>query len=143
MSNKRWLAVAIVGLILAVGVTGCARKGTKTAGGGASGLQRIHFDFDKYNVKSEYEGVLKSNAQWLQKGKKTTVIEGHCDERGTAEYNIALGDRRAKSAKSYLTNLGTDTAKLSTISYGEEKPLAACHDESCWWQNRRAEFIAK
>lgn len=144
MSKVNKLVVMALGLVLVVGVTGCARKGPKTAGGGASGLQIIHFDFDKYNVKSEYEGVLKTNAEWLQKNKKkAAVIEGHCDERGTAEYNVALGDRRAKSAKSYLSNLGVSADRLSTISYGEEKPMANCHEESCWWQNRRDEFLPK
>ncbi len=146
MSTTKRLAVVVIGLALVAGlaVTGCARKTTKTAGGGASGLQRIQFDFDKYNIKSEYEGILKSNANWLQSNKKTNVvIEGNCDERGTAEYNIALGDRRAKSAKSYLTNLGVDVSRISTISYGKERPIAACHDESCWSQNRRDEFVAK
>jgi len=144
MRNTNKLAVVVIMLLVAgLAVTGCARKTTKTASG-ASGLTRVHFDFDRYNIKSEYEGTLKSNGSWLQNSKKTTVvIEGHCDERGTAEYNIALGDRRAKSAKNYLSNLGVEGNRLSTISYGEEKPLASCHDESCWWQNRRAEFVAK
>lgn len=144
MRNTKKLAVVVIALLVAgVAVTGCARKTTKTAGG-ASGLTRVNFDFDRYNIKPESEGTLKGNAGWLQNNKKSTVvIEGHCDERGTAEYNIALGDRRAKSAKNYLGNLGVEGNRLSTISYGEEKPLANCHDESCWWQNRRAEFVAK
>ncbi|MBI2341137.1 MAG: peptidoglycan-associated lipoprotein Pal [Deltaproteobacteria bacterium] len=144
MMYSKKVAVAVSVLVAVLAFTGCARKSTKTAGGAASGLQRVHFDFDKYSIKSEYEGTLKSNAGWLQNSKKAVVvIEGHCDERGTAEYNIALGDRRAKSAKNYLTNLGIDDKRLSTISYGEEKPLASCHEESCWWQNRRADFISK
>jgi peptidoglycan-associated lipoprotein len=143
MRNTSKLAVLVIGLLIAgLAVTGCARKSTKTAGG-AAGLQKIHFDFDKYNIKSEYEGTLKSNADWLQKNKKSVVVEGYCDERGTAEYNIALGDRRAKSAKGYMKNLGVNADKMSTISYGKEKPIATCHNESCWSQNRRAEFIAK
>lgn len=145
MRNTNRLAVVVVLLMASVLVaTGCQRKGTKTAGGAASGLQTIHFDFDKYNIKSEYEGILKSNANWLQENKKATaVVEGHCDERGTAEYNIALGDRRAKSAKNYLVNLGVGADRLSTISYGKERPIATCHDETCWAKNRRAEFVAK
>ncbi len=143
MRTNRLVLVALA-LILAVGVAGCARKGTKTSGGKVSGLQKIHFDFDKYNIKTEYEGTLKSNAEWVKANSKTpVVIEGHCDERGTAEYNIALGDRRAKSAKNYLGNLGVAGDKLSTISYGKERPIATCHNESCWSQNRRDEFIAK
>jgi peptidoglycan-associated lipoprotein len=144
MRYSKKVAVAVSVLVVVLAFAGCARKSTKTAGGAASGLQRVHFDFDSYNIKSEYEGALKSNASWLTGSKKAVaVIEGHCDERGTTEYNIALGDRRAKSTKSYLGNLGIDDKRLSTISYGEEKPLASCHEESCWWQNRRADFIAK
>lgn len=144
MKNKKVLALLTLVLATTIMIAGCARKGAKTAGGGASGLNKVHFDFDKYNIKSEYEGVLKTNADWLQKSKKAAVvIEGHCDERGAAEYNIALGDRRAKSAKNYVSNLGIGGDRLSTVSYGEEKPLASCHEESCWWQNRRAEFLAK
>jgi len=87
---------------------------------------------------------MKGNADWLQKNKSTKLtVEGHCDERGTAEYNIALGDRRAKSAKNYLQNLGVDSGRTSTISYGKERPICLQHDESCWWQNRRDEFVAK
>lgn len=145
--KSRTKIVALAGIVLLVGglSASCAKKTTKTAtAAGGAGLQRIHYDFDKYNIKSEYEGVLKSNSEWLAKNKSAkTVVEGHCDERGTAEYNIALGDRRAKSAANYLKTLGVDASRFSTVSYGEERPAAPCHDESCWWQNRRAEFVAK
>lgn len=141
--TNKLAVVAMVVLALAVVSTGCARKATK-ASGGAAGLNRVHFDFDAYNIKSEYDGTMKGNADWLQKNKSTKLtVEGHCDERGTAEYNIALGDRRAKSAKNYLQNLGVDSNRISTISYGKERPLCLQHDESCWWQNRRDEFVAK
>lgn len=145
MRNTNKLAILVIALVVAgLAVTGCARKGAKTAGGKGAALQNVYFDFDKYNIKADAEGTLKSNGDWLQKSKKSSVvIEGHCDERGTAEYNIALGDRRAKSAKTYITNLGVATDRMSTISYGEEKPVAACNNESCWGQNRRAEFLAK
>jgi len=107
-------------------------------------LKKIHFDFDKYNIKPEWVPTMKANAEWLQKNPNVKiVIEGHCDERGTSEYNIGLGDRRAKSAKAYLVNLGVDGNRISTISYGEERPVCTAHNESCWWQNRRAEFVAK
>lgn len=137
--TKKLLGVVVIGmLVLAVG---CARQGSTTAKS-ASGLQKIHFDFDASNIKSEFEPVLQGNAQWMKSNSKAdVVIEGHCDERGTEEYNIALGDRRANAAKKYMQNLGSDAKNMSTISYGEEKPTAACHDESCWWQNRRAEFL--
>lgn len=118
---------------------GCAQQTTKA---GVSGLQRIHFDYDKAFIKAEYEGALKENAQWLSShAGANVVIEGHCDERGTNEYNIALGDRRANSAKRYLNNLGVGADRMSTVSYGEERSLASCSNESCWWQNRRAEFV--
>ena len=84
--------------------------------------------------------ALNSNAQVVKDGKLRVTIEGHCDERGTNEYNLALGDRRAQSAKNYLINLGVDPTSMDTISYGEERPACMQHDESCWWQNRRAEF---
>lgn len=132
------LAVACVFLIF-----GCAQK-KKEVKAAAAGLQRIHFDFDKSNIKPEYEPVLRGNASWMQTNAKTGVtIEGHCDERGSIEYNLALGDRRAKSAEGYIVNLGVPQGRFSTISYGEERPLCTQHDESCWWQNRRAEFVGK
>lgn len=131
------LALGIAGAVAA----GCAQQTTKTT---AKGLQRIHFDFDKSDIKPEYEPALKGNAEWLKKNSgKNIVIEGHCDERGTNEYNIALGDRRANASRRYLSNLGVADGRLSTVSYGEERAMASCHDESCWWQNRRAEFITK
>lgn len=135
-------------LVLAVGcafmVFGCAQRKKPKAVKAAEGLQKIHFDFDKSNIKPEFEPVLKANAGWMQanSGSKATV-EGHCDERGSVEYNIALGDRRANSAKNYMTKLGIPDNRLSTISYGEERPLCKEHNESCWWQNRRAEFVAR
>lgn len=138
--KKRAVWVAVVLVVCALAFIGCAQQKTTTT----KGLQRIHFDFDKYNIKSEYVPVMKANATWLQSnGKANLVVEGHCDERGSVEYNIGLGDRRARSAKSYMANLGISADKISTISYGKERPLCNEHNESCWWQNRRAEFIAK
>lgn len=135
-----FMAVAVAGALVSYG---CAQKKAKTAKRDV-GLQRIHFDFDRSNIKSEYQPVLKSNAAWLQDHGNTNVtIEGHCDERGSIEYNIALGDRRANSAKRYLMNLGIPSSRMSTISYGKERPLCTQRTESCWWQNRRDEFVAK
>lgn len=141
---KRFGVMMVVLLVvLGLALTGCARK-TKSSPKAEGGLQKIHFDFDKYNIKSEYEGALKGNAKWMQdnSGKKVT-IEGHCDERGSNEYNMALGDRRANSTKKYMQNLGISADKMSTVSYGKERPVCTQHNESCWWQNRRAEFIGK
>lgn len=133
----------LVGALVAVGLlaAGCAQQTTR---GTAKGLERIHFDFDRSFIKPEYEPVLKANGDWLRKHSgKSVVVEGHCDERGTNEYNIALGDRRANSAKNYVVNLGISADRLSTVSYGEERALEACHNESCWWKNRRADFVPK
>ncbi|MBI5893854.1 MAG: peptidoglycan-associated lipoprotein Pal [Deltaproteobacteria bacterium] len=86
--------------------------------------------------------VLEKDAEWLKKNPAVKIkIEGHCDERGSDEYNLALGDRRANSAKKYLANLGIDSNRISTISYGEEKPACKEANESCWSKNRRAEFV--
>lgn len=138
---KMTVALLLMGLTMGVG---CQQQGKpKTASESkGKGLNRIHFDFDKSDIKPEYKKTLDANADWLKSHKDTKiVIEGHCDERGTEEYNIALGHRRAHSAKSYLTSLGIDSKRLGTKSYGEEKPLETCHNESCWWKNRRAEFV--
>jgi peptidoglycan-associated lipoprotein len=99
----------------------------------------IHFGTDMYNVDSESQAILDSQAQWLAKYPNTRItIEGHCDERGTREYNLALGDRRANAAKNYLASRGVDASRINTISYGKERPIALGSDESAWAQNRRA-----
>lgn len=105
-------------------------------------LQRIHFDTDKWNIREDAREILKQNARILQEYSDLILtIEGHCDERNTVEYNLALGERRAASTKEYLVKLGLDAARIKTISYGEERPVATGHDESSWWQNRRSEFV--
>lgn len=137
-------AMVVLAVACACMVFSCTSQRKPKVAKTTEGLQKIHFDFDKSNVKAEFEPVLKANATWLQanSGSKVT-IEGHCDERGSVEYNVALGDRRANSAKGYLKNLGVADARLSTISYGKERPGCTQHNESCWWQNRRAEFLAR
>lgn len=113
---------------------------------GASDLcPRIHFDYDKSEIKDEWEDCLNKIAAFCQEyfqqnTKSVLIIEGHCDERGSNEYNLALGERRSNSTKEYLLNKGMNGEKIYTRSWGEERPIATCHDESCWWQNRRAEF---
>jgi peptidoglycan-associated lipoprotein len=107
----------------------------------AGKLYMVHFDFDKYVIKDEYKGRLRENARWLKKNSSVKlVIEGHADERGENEYNLALGDKRAMSVTRYLKALGVDTSTFSTISYGEEKPLDEDSNEAAWAKNRRAEF---
>ncbi len=139
------LSYLLVAAVCTVMVFGCAQQQKKPkAAAPTAGLQRINFDFDKSNIKPEFEPVLKGNADWMNAHPKSKVtIEGHCDERGSIEYNIGLGDRRANSAKSYMTKLGIGADKLSTISYGKERPLCTEHNEGCWWQNRRAEFVGQ
>ena len=102
----------------------------------------VHFDTDRYNIDTEAQGILQSQAQWLARypGKSIT-IEGHCDERGTRDYNIALGERRANAAKNYLVGLGVSAARITTVSYGKERPLALGSDEASWAKNRRAVTI--
>lgn len=105
-------------------------------------LKDIHFDFDKYDIRSEDAGTLKENAALLVNYPKVKIqVEGHCDERGTNEYNLALGERRANAAKKYLLSLGISTDRISSISYGEEKPLDAGHNEEAWFKNRRGHFV--
>ena len=102
----------------------------------------IYFDFDKYNLKPDAQMILKRKADFLRKNANAKVIiEGHCDERGSTEYNLALGDRRANSAKTFLVNLGIAESRLTTISYGEERPLDPAHNNAAWAKNRRAQFV--
>jgi peptidoglycan-associated lipoprotein len=105
-------------------------------------LKDIHFDFDKYDIRREDEGILKENAAWLKKNPKMKIqIEGHCDEKGTVEYNLALGERRANNTKKYLVSLGIASDRISMISYGKERPLDPGHNEDAWAKNRRAHIV--
>ena len=107
-------------------------------------LKRIHFDYNMANLTSEAESALKDDAECLAKMKDVSVtIEGHCDERGTTEYNQHLGEKRAKSAMKYLVNLGVSASRLSVVSYGKERPLVEGHDEASWAKNRRADFVVR
>ncbi len=101
----------------------------------------VHFDFDSSVLSAEAQQILLDKAQWLRRNSDASVtIEGHCDERGTNEYNLALGDRRANSVRAYLTDLGISASRMDTVSYGEERPLDSGHDEAAWARNRRAHF---
>lgn len=98
----------------------------------------VHFDYDKFAITSEDRDILQRQAGWLQKYSQVRVtVEGHCDERGTREYNLALGARRANAVKEYLVSLGVSSARVDTISYGKERPICTESNESCWAQNRR------
>ena len=105
-------------------------------------LKPAFFDYDKADIRADARDVLAADATWLK--RFTTVqftLEGHCDERGTAQYNLALGDRRANAARDYLVSLGVDAGRVKTVSYGKERPFATGHDEDSWQKNRRAHFV--
>ena len=106
------------------------------------GIKDIYFDFDRYTISADSRPVLQNNASVIKsKNIRKVTIEGHSDARGTSEYNLALGERRAQSTKRYLTALGINPSYISTISYGEEKPFCSEQSEDCWKQNRRAHFV--
>jgi peptidoglycan-associated lipoprotein len=108
----------------------------------SSPLKDIFFEFDSYDLRGNARDILKSNADWLKSNPSARIeVEGHCDERGTSEYNLALGAKRSQTAKDYLVSLGITPERISTISYGEEIPLCTEATENCWRQNRRARFI--
>jgi peptidoglycan-associated lipoprotein len=107
-------------------------------------LVDVHFDFDKYAIRPRDAEILDANARWLRANADARVlIEGHCDERGTEEYNLSLGDRRAKAAVDYLVAQGIPAARMVTISYGKERPQCSDRNEACWAKNRRAHFLVK
>lgn len=107
-------------------------------------LREIYFDFDDFQLKPDARETLKSNSEWLTKNPAVTVqVEGHCDERGTSEYNLALGAKRAQAAKDYLRTLGVASTRITTISYGSEIPVCSEHNEACWQKNRRDRFVVQ
>lgn len=150
---------AVIALTLALALAGCANKKNmpNNAGdlglGGAAGSatpgsaqdftvnvgDRIFFDLDSTSVRADAQDTLRRQAQWLQRYPNYAItVEGHADERGTREYNLALGARRAASTKQFLASQGIPANRINTISYGKERPVAVCDDISCWSQNRRA-----
>ncbi len=107
-------------------------------------LEDAFFDFDEASLRADAKAALEDDAKYMEQNAGTNVIiEGHCDERGSVEYNLALGERRAKAAMDYLVSYGISAGRITTISYGKERPFASGHDESAWAQNRRAHFVAK
>ena len=106
-------------------------------------LNDIYFDFDKYDIRPADAKTLDVNATWLKSNNVLVLIEGHCDERGTNEYNLALGERRAKATMNYLVSQGVQANRITIISYGEERPLCTERTEACWAKNRRAHFLSK
>jgi peptidoglycan-associated lipoprotein len=107
-------------------------------------LKAVYFDFDKYNIRPNDAKTLDADAAWLKANPNNLVlIEGHCDERGTNEYNLALGERRAKAAMNYLVAQGVQASRITIISYGKERPVCTEKNEACWAQNRRDNFLTK
>jgi peptidoglycan-associated lipoprotein len=107
-------------------------------------LEDAFFDFDDFSLRPDAKSSLEKDAKYLEKNASTrVVIEGHCDERGSVEYNLALGEKRARAAHDYLVSYGIQGGRLTTISYGKERPFDPGHDESAWSKNRRAHVVAK
>ena len=107
-------------------------------------LRDVHFEYDKADIRPEGAKLLEENAKWLKSNARAQIlVEGHADERGTNEYNLALGERRAKSTMSYLANLGIAATRITVISYGEERPTCTEKTDGCWAKNRRAHFLSK
>jgi peptidoglycan-associated lipoprotein len=107
-------------------------------------LKPIHFEFDRYEIRPGDRRILDANAAWLkQNAKQLVLIEGHCDERGTNEYNLGLGERRARATMNYLVGQGVQASRITVVSYSEERPICTEKTESCWAQNRRSAFLVK
>jgi peptidoglycan-associated lipoprotein len=143
-------SLLLVALLLLV--SGCSCRTKKMGDGDGSGdnipiaasgneLKDIYFAFDQYNITPSAQSTLRENAEWLRANPNAKVqVEGHCDERGTNEYNMVLGANRARATMEYLRSLGIDAGRMSTVSYGEELPLDTRHVEEAWAKNRRAHF---
>jgi len=132
---KKILLMVLLAVVVGVG---CSKKSVGTSD---AGLRTIHFDFDKYDIRSDAREIMAHNAEYLKSNTNVEIqIEGHCDERGSTEYNMALGQRRANAAKSYLVDLGVSGSRVTTISYGEERSVDSDSIPSAWAKNRRAEF---
>jgi peptidoglycan-associated lipoprotein len=142
----------------AAGAAGASAAGGAGAGQGVSGamrpepreftavreIQDVHFDFDRYDIRPDAARTLNANAEWLRSHPSEPIlIEGHCDDRGTNEYNLALGHHRAESTANYLVAQGIQQSRITVISYGEERPLCTDDTEACWAKNRRAHILVK
>ena len=109
----------------------------------AAKLEPVYFDFDQWSIREDQKEVMVKNSQWLKANPNTKVrLEGHCDERGTAEYNLALGQKRAEAVRAFLEGMGIPSQRMATISYGEERPVDPGHNEAAWIKNRRVEVLA-
>ena len=158
--SGRFVLLAVCALALATG--GCESTGSKTQAPKPTGsefeqgsvtpakpakrssnadLGTVYFDFDSYTIRSDARPTLRSNAEVIKdRSWRSITVQGYCDERGSEEYNLALGERRANAVKQYLVDLGVPSSRLRTVSFGEAKPAVRGHDESAWRYNRRAEL---
>ncbi len=164
---KKWMLIVTMGMVCAVALTGC-KKGKKGGVGGDNiggvtgsalgeeglgdrpyGMSEmggqftpVYFDYDSSQIKDSERAAIETVADSMKKNSAGGVIvEGHCDERGSTEYNLALGERRALAVRAYLIGLGVDGARVQTKSFGEERPVCPEHEENCWSKNRRGEFV--
>lgn len=147
MLRSKYLILSGAILALALTSSACSKKGPNSSGVNVdynNALKTVHFDFDKYNIRADQTPLMQANASWLKANPNVNVIvEGNTDEVGTNEYNMALGERRSKAGKDYLTNLGVDTNRISTMSYGEERPANPGHTPDAYAQNRRDDFAVR
>ncbi len=125
----------------AIGSSDMSMDSLGSDSGKISGLGSVNFDYDSSTLTTEARRQLAENADWIKGNKNTVQVEGHCDSRGSVEYNLALGERRAKAVKTYLTSLGVESKRMTIISYGEEKPIASGDTEEAHAKNRRANFV--
>lgn len=147
-STKLLLRVLFIPAMLFLGACGCediiVPPSSQPVEAPISPLVDVYFDYNKTEFSADAVEQLKANANWiLANSARTVIIEGHCDERGTNEYNLALGERRAKLIKDYIVNLGVSPANLKAVSYGEERPFEIGSTEEAWAQNRRVHFISE
>ncbi len=145
---KKLVLVVLAGLLIMPLAAGCGSKKQQYGGSEVEALKaaflgdHVYFDFDRYNIRQDAAAVIQAKAAFMtQYPGLRAEIQGHCDERGTEVYNMALGDRRARATYNYITSLGIDGGRLSTVSYGEERPLDPGHNEAAWARNRRAQFV--
>ena len=145
MKFQQKILIVALSAGLALAGAACQKKGPVSSNDGVDlinvPLDAIHFDYDKYNIRADAQQKLSNHSQWLKSnGNVNLIIEGNTDEWGTEEYNLALGERRAMSAKNYLVNLGISADRMNTISYGESRPVNSEHNQQAWDQNRRDDF---
>ena len=148
---KRLIVMSLAVFMLLPLAAGCGskKKGGYSGGGTAYEAQKsaflgdhVYFDYDRYDIRPDGAAIIQAKAAFMQQYSGVrSEIQGHCDERGTEVYNMALGDRRARAAYNYITSLGIEGGRLTTVSYGKERPLDSGHHEAAWARNRRAQFV--